>query len=328
MRGDFVASCAEDGKVAVRSLYETSRVFDELSFDRPVKAVALEPEFSHSKRRQLVVGGLAGELVLCWRETWGIFSTAKRKVVCDSAHTAYSQLHAGAGAIYSIRWRGGLIAWANDMGVMIYDTAAQERISYIDRPTNRYMNCARDPSPRADLYKCRLAWRDDTTLLIGWATCLKVAFWCLSRQIAVVRDGPSQRMGATGGAREAHAPPRLAEVVKTVTFDTIFAGIAPYGADIVGENHRRLLQMILWYQEAAAAVWLCFCLSFARCWHSSSPSPTSCSLQPGRDSALRAAQPEMAILSSRGTELSNDLLPIVGFEKYNVRARRAAHAVQ
>ena len=46
-----------------------------------LQSVAIEPDYSRSKKRQLCVGGMAGELVLCWRETWGIFSSNKKKVV-------------------------------------------------------------------------------------------------------------------------------------------------------------------------------------------------------------------------------------------------------
>lgn len=34
--GDFIASCADDGKVVIRSLYDTEPG-QELQFDRPVK---------------------------------------------------------------------------------------------------------------------------------------------------------------------------------------------------------------------------------------------------------------------------------------------------
>ncbi len=47
--------------------------------------MAIEPEYAHSKKRQLCVGGLAGELVLCWKEAWGLFTSNKRKVVCTHA---------------------------------------------------------------------------------------------------------------------------------------------------------------------------------------------------------------------------------------------------
>ena len=29
-------------------------------------------------------------------------------------------------------------------------------------------------SPRGDLYRCHIAWRDDVTVLIGWADCIRV----------------------------------------------------------------------------------------------------------------------------------------------------------
>lgn len=75
-------------------------------------------------------------------------------------------LHANEGPIYSIQWRNHFIAWANDTGVKIYDTQSNLRITYIDRPAG---------SPRPDLYKCRMVWKNDTTLLIGWADTIKVA---------------------------------------------------------------------------------------------------------------------------------------------------------
>ena len=75
-------------------------------------------------------------------------------------------LHANEGPIYSIQWHGNFIAWANDQGVKMYDTTTNLRITYIDRPAN---------SPRADLYKCRMCWKNDNTLLIAWADTVKVA---------------------------------------------------------------------------------------------------------------------------------------------------------
>jgi hypothetical protein len=43
--------------------------------------------------------------------------------------------------ILTIKWRSIFIAWANDLGVKLYDMSAQQRISYIDRPKQ---------APRAD----------------------------------------------------------------------------------------------------------------------------------------------------------------------------------
>lgn len=148
--GDFVASCADDGKVVIKSLYATEPG-TELQFDRPVKAVAIDPEYSKSKKRQFVTGGLAGELILNKR---GFLGTNSKSV-----------LHSGEGPIFTIKWRTIFIAWANDHGVKVFDTSTNQRISYIDRPAD---------SPRPDLYPCNLCWKDDHTLLIGWAQHIRV----------------------------------------------------------------------------------------------------------------------------------------------------------
>lgn len=47
------------------------------------------------------------------------------------------QLHAGEGTIEAIKWRGFFIAWANDLGIKVFDTTSQQRISYVDRPKDR-----------------------------------------------------------------------------------------------------------------------------------------------------------------------------------------------
>ena len=145
------------------------------------------------------------------------------------------QLHNGEGPIHTIKWRGSFIAWANDVGVKVYDASINQRIAFIDRPKGRFetlfnfqLNCIvmndgickawafeivmkmvmkmmnmfmkilngmmmsdhadlNSPSyssasssynafrsPRPDLYRCRLCWKDDNTLLIGWANYIRV----------------------------------------------------------------------------------------------------------------------------------------------------------
>lgn len=192
--GDFIASCSDDGKVCLRSLYTNE--YQEMSFDRPVKAVAIDPEYSKSKKRQFVIGGLAGELVLNEK---GWFGNNTKKV-----------LHAGEGPILTIKWRGIFIAWANDLGVKLFDTSTQQRISYIDRPKG---------SPRPDMYRCRLAWKDDRTLLIGWADSVKVA---------VVKDNAAPR-GQAGSA----LPSRYCELVAMFTTDFYISGLASFDNDLV-----------------------------------------------------------------------------------------------
>lgn len=137
------------GNVYIHALY-TDEV-QHFNFKRPVKSIALDPGYAHKKTRQFVSGGLAEQLIMSEKGWLGT-----KDVV----------LHANEGPIYAIEWRNNFIAWANDNGVKIYDTTTNVRITFIDRP---------EGSPRADLYKCRMSWKNDTTLLIGWADTVKVA---------------------------------------------------------------------------------------------------------------------------------------------------------
>ena len=75
-------------------------------------------------------------------------------------------LHSGEGPIYSIKWRGDLIAWANNQGVKFYDTNAHKPIAHIKR--------SKKGSPDPETYRCCLCWADDTTLLIGWGDWVKI----------------------------------------------------------------------------------------------------------------------------------------------------------
>lgn len=92
------------------------------TYKRPVKAVSLDPDFSRKNTRQLVSGGLAGQLTLNEKGWFG-----NKDIV----------LHAGEGPIYAIKWAATFIAWANDSGVKIYDTTTKQRITFIERPKGR-----------------------------------------------------------------------------------------------------------------------------------------------------------------------------------------------
>lgn len=168
----------------IHSLTSTeSYAFD---YKRPMNAIALEPGFAKSKNRRFVCGGMLGNLVLQEKGWLGY-----REQV----------LHSGEGPIWAIEWRGNLIAWANDHGVKIYDTVSQQRIGYIDRGAN---------APRAELFKPTLVWKDDRTLVIGWADYVKVVR---------VRNRPKGQQGL---------PPLNIEVLSVWEVDCMVAGLAPY----------------------------------------------------------------------------------------------------
>ena len=113
--------------------------------------MALDPGFAGKKSRQFACGGAAAQLVLNSKGWMG-----------SRDHV----LHAGEGTVRCVRWCGALIAWANDLGVKLYDSGAHARIAFIDRPQG---------SPRPDAFPPHLAWETDKTLIIGWADCIKVA---------------------------------------------------------------------------------------------------------------------------------------------------------
>jgi hypothetical protein len=49
--------------------------------------------------------------------------------------------------VHAVKWRTSLIAWANDAGVKVYDTASNQRITFIERV------------PRANLLRPTLVWQ-------------------------------------------------------------------------------------------------------------------------------------------------------------------------
>ncbi|ELR10906.1 7fold repeat in clathrin and VPS proteins repeat-containing protein [Acanthamoeba castellanii str. Neff] len=141
--GEYLASCSDDGRVVIHGLYSNEMV--EFAYRSPILSVALDPHYARSKKRSFACGGRAGSLVL---NVKGFFRSSNNVI------------HAAEGPIYAIAWCGSLIAWANDIGVKIYDVNTEQRITFIDRPKG---------SPKADLYRCSLCWEDPHTLLIGWA---------------------------------------------------------------------------------------------------------------------------------------------------------------
>lgn len=94
------------GQVVVHSLSTN----EHYSFDmkRPMRTVAMEPNFSKKGSRAFVCGGLSGALVMREKGWLGHKETT---------------IHAGEGPIWQARWRGRLIAWANDnvsLNIMLF----------------------------------------------------------------------------------------------------------------------------------------------------------------------------------------------------------------
>ena len=90
------------GTQVVTALYTDEQT--KYSFGGPVRTVALDPEYAVKKSRQFVCGGRDGQLILNSKGWLG-----------NRDHV----LHSGEGAVHAVRWRGSLIAWANDAGVKV-----------------------------------------------------------------------------------------------------------------------------------------------------------------------------------------------------------------
>ncbi|SCZ92265.1 BZ3500_MvSof-1268-A1-R1_Chr5-2g07747 [Microbotryum saponariae] len=193
------------GKISVQSLRSTKEAPAEAySFDlrRPMRCVALEPNFGKRNTRQLVSGGMAGNVILHEKGWLGYKETT---------------LFAGEGPIWTVAWRANFIAWTSDAGVRIYDTSTSTRITYIPRAVD---------SPRADLFKSTLHWQNDRTLLIAWADIIKVA---VVKTRETKRSSTAATLGGIVPTPGSKPTETYVEVNAIFQVDCMISGIAPYG---------------------------------------------------------------------------------------------------
>ncbi|KAI8982914.1 vacuolar protein sorting-associated protein 41 [Trametes punicea] len=283
--GDFIATASIDGQVVIHSL--SGAETPSFNLKRPVRTVALEPNFAKSSTRSVVSGGMAGNLVLHEKGWLGYKETI---------------LHTGEGPIWQVRWRENLIAWANDLGVKIYDTHTQTRITFIDRPAD---------SPRADLFRCTLHWQDESTLLIGWADQIKVAR---------IRARPRKSSSAS------NLSPLLVEITAVFQLDCMIAGILPHPlsnsvagpAALLADASKKTNGSGSVRSTASAPPVLTAFLVLAY-------TPPDMSLLAGHEATpdpaeharKQAERPELRIISRAGEELAADALGITNYERWN-----------
>lgn len=60
IEGEYIGSCSDDGSVVICSLFTEERM--KFEYHRPMKAIALDPEYVRKSSRRFVTGGLAGHL--------------------------------------------------------------------------------------------------------------------------------------------------------------------------------------------------------------------------------------------------------------------------
>ena len=186
--GEYIASCSRhDPNVIIKGLYKESSERDSSeSFRAAVYSVELGPDFA--TQGHYVVG--TDRLMFNEKGFFGV----KRSV-----------LHAGEGPIWKVSWKKTFIAWANDMGVKIFDTNSRKLITKI----------ARDPkSPSPADYQCHLCWYNGVTLLVGWANTIKIC------QVRPRTSADSQDL-----------PPFYVEVMNIIYLDHYVSGIGPQPDD-------------------------------------------------------------------------------------------------
>ncbi|CAK5276303.1 unnamed protein product [Mycena citricolor] len=262
---EYVGTASLDGQVVIHSQSESYN-FD---LKRPMRTIALEPGFAKKTSRAFVCGGMAGNLVLHEKGWLGHKET---------------MLHAGEGPIWQVRWRGRLIAWANDViqGVKIYDTVSQTRITFIDRPAD---------SPRPDLFKCTLHWQDDSTLIIAWADYIKVAR---------IRARPR----ANTSAASANLPPLLTEITVALKVDCMIAGLVPHPMVTPASSS----------SDGTHSTLTCFLVM------AYTPPDTSFRIERAEGKAEQARKaadrPELRIVSPAGEELAADAISITNYQAW------------
>ncbi|MCL7023700.1 hypothetical protein MKW94_020077 [Papaver nudicaule] len=196
--GEYVGSCSDDGSVVINSLFTDEKI--KFEYHHPMKAISLDPEYSRNSSWRFVAGGLAGQL----------FMNAKKWLgYCDQVLV----LHSGEGAIHAVKWRTSLIAWVNDAGVKVYDTANDQCMTVIERPTGT-----------PELLQPHLVWQDDTLLVIGWGTSVK---------IAAIRENANYTGTIETQRQIAISSKKLVDIVASFETSYSISGIAPYGDALV-----------------------------------------------------------------------------------------------
>ncbi|EEC05120.1 vacuolar protein-sorting protein, putative [Ixodes scapularis] len=190
-KGDHFASCSSDGKVVVHGLYSRDNN-QQLTFDRAVGAVAIDPNFYRSGTGRRFITG--NDKVSLYEKSF----LSRYKVTI---------LHQGEGLTRNITWKGRFAAWATDLTIIVYDMHVLDIISMIRRD--------HDPLMKSELHRCCLSWQEERTLLLGWADRVKV---CLikERDPKLVQQDPRQR----------DLPDNYVEIVSMFKTDFYVCGLA------------------------------------------------------------------------------------------------------
>ncbi|XP_074350636.1 vacuolar protein sorting-associated protein 41 homolog isoform X2 [Apium graveolens] len=197
IEGEYIASCSDDGSVVINSLFTDDKL--KFEYHRPMKAIALDPDYARNSSKRFIVGGLAGHLYYNMKKWIGYRDQV---------------LQSGEGPIHEVKWKKSLVAWANNEGVKVYDTVNDQHITYIERPRG---------SLRPTLLFPHLVWQDDSLLVIGWGTSVK---------IALIKSNQSSSTNKTYKHIQMSSMNQV-DILASFQNSYYISGIAPFGESLV-----------------------------------------------------------------------------------------------
>lgn len=168
--GNFIATCADDGKAHVYGLYS---VDNQLQFTtkHPIYSVAIDPLYSKlGTNRRFVTGG--DRLLL--HEKLYLMSAVRTTALQESI-----------GYVQNLKWYGRFVTYAYRDNVRIYDIEERKIVGLIqwDQP---------EDDQTLEQYSCCLTWKNSTTLLIGWLQTFRICR--MERRHPIIKQSPSFMM--------------------------------------------------------------------------------------------------------------------------------------
>ncbi|CAG9831675.1 unnamed protein product [Diabrotica balteata] len=192
--GEFVATCSDDGKVFIHSLFSKENDV-QLNLGRLLKTVALDPlYFKFGINKRFITGD--DKLTLYERTFLG---NLKSTVLCESE-----------GLVRSLCWGENFLAWSSNIGVRVYDMNARCSLGLIKWEEH--------PGISIDKFRCNLRWADSRTLLIGWVDTVRV---CVIRKRSNIE------------LANRDLPEYLVDPVSTFQTEFYISGIAPLDQQLV-----------------------------------------------------------------------------------------------
>lgn len=188
--GDFIASCSDDGRVFIQGLYSADNNQALKKENCKVKSVAIDPNYyKPGSGRRFITGD---EQLVLYEKTFLV--KLKSTVLCKAQ-----------GTVHNIKWEGQFVAWADNLGVWVFDIDARRSLGLIRWPRN--------PEALPENYRCNICWKNSSTFLVGWVDSVRVCH---------IRKRTPQEI-----ATDRDKPEYIVDLVSTFETDFFISGIGP-----------------------------------------------------------------------------------------------------